>query len=43
MSSPIVLGETLGVVIRPWRREEGCDRPPRQVPPHPRALPVADA
>jgi hypothetical protein len=26
-----------------WGREEGRDPPPRLVPPHPRALPVADA
>jgi hypothetical protein len=26
-----------------WRLEEGRDPPPRLVPPHPRALPVADA
>jgi hypothetical protein len=25
-----------------WRLEEGRDPPPRQVPPHPRALPVAE-
>ena len=26
-----------------WRLEEGRDPPPRAVPPHPRALPVAEA